>query len=517
MSEKIRMRPHHASSAMDVLDVLQRSRRRVDRQALRQDALKLVSKTERKKFLDGLPPEGEKYFPKTAITLELKKIIRDNNYRWNFEQAIKTVSEQNILELDKIKTLYQFYYYLDQLVKWIPEIRHWEWYGETFHERTVYLRITQFYYYFNQPELVALQSPIAPEKTLKKHEPVHKTKQKLSPISQWMHQFSLAWGDFLDTKESIDPERLETFKYAPEYALQDFKTPPTGYKSFNAFFAREFEDIKKQRPVAQEENDRVIVFPAESTYVGQWRISTDVGPPLAAPPSIFVNHIEWPIEERLEDTSYNKIFEGGLFCHTFLNTYDYHRLHTPVRGWVKEAKFIPGQVYLEVHLKEQEGEPADGQLAKAVVPQRYLGAEDATGYQFVQCRGLLVIESPIGHVAIWSMGMAHVSSVVFVEPKTHDPILPTKEEREAFLKYENYDHYVELLKPLNDRIHDALVGKYVEKGEMFSYFQFGGSDFVMVFERDANVDITAEVGIHYPIRSQFGVSNINKFVPIKKP
>jgi phosphatidylserine decarboxylase len=32
----------------------------------------------------------------------------------------------------------------------------------------------------------------------------------------------------------------------------------------------------------------------------------------------------------------------------------------------------------------------------------------------------------------------------------------------------------------------------------------------MVFEREANVNVTAQATLHYPIRSQFAVSNINK-------
>jgi phosphatidylserine decarboxylase len=56
----------------------------------------------------------------------------------------------------------------------------------------------------------------------------------------------------------------------------------------------------------------------------------------------------------------------------------------------------------------------------------------------------------------------------------------------------------------------TLVRKHLQKGEMFSYFQFGGSDCVVVFERQANVDVTAKVNTHYPIRSQYAISNINK-------
>jgi hypothetical protein len=103
------------------------------------------------------------------------------------------------------------------------------------------------------------------------------------------------------------------------------------------------------------------------------------------------------------------------------------------------------------------------------------------------------------------MGMAQVSSVVFVTPKAEGqkPIKLTPKEKKGL----TYQEQVDLV---NERIQKALVGKHLEKGEMFSYFQFGGSDIVMVFERKANVNVTAKVGVHYPIRSQFGVSNINK-------
>lgn len=448
-------------------------------------------------FLGDMPLIGTLYEPQQPATQKLKQIIEANYYGAAFESAIKTVSQQRVPELDRIHTLYQFYYYVDQLITWIPEIRVWDWNGEILHERTVYLRITQFYYYFNQPELEALQSPIAPL-----------AGEKLSPISQWLRDFAVEWGEFLDTPESA--RYLESFKYAPEYAWQDYEKEPQQYATFNAYFARKFKDIDLQRPVAQPDNDRVIVFPAESTFVGQWSISTGVGDPLPAPPSIVVKHIEWSIEELLQDSEYRDVFAGGMFCHSFLNTYDYHRQHTPVAGRVLEAKFIPGQVYLEVNLEklDKEGEEEQsGDLAQAVIPQRYLDAEDPTGYQFVQCRGLLVLETRIGKVAILPMGMAQVSSVVFVTPAAEgqQPIVLSPQEKAGL----DYQQQVDLL---NQQIAKSLVGKCLSKGEMFSYFQFGGSDCVVVFERRANVDVTAKANVHYPIRSLYAVSNIKELL-----
>ena len=442
-------------------------------------------------FLSELPPVGAPYAPKSPIGKRLQALIEDNLYVQAFETAITAVSRRRIPELERIKTLNQFYYYVDALVSWVPEIRVWNFDGQNAHERTVYLRITQFYYYFNQPSLGPLQSPIDPAASDK----------DLTPLSRWLREFAVQWGEFLDT--SASSELLSSFKYAPEYSWQDYERAPEEYATFNAFFARQFRDIDKQRPVAQPKNDRVVVFPAESTFVGQWAVSTPVGPPLPAPPTIVVKHVQWPIPELLEHSKHASCFEGGLLCHSFLNTYDYHRLHTPVRGKVLEAKFIPGQVYLDVELQRQApDDPADGDVANAVIPRRYLDADDPTGYQFVQCRGLLVLDSPVGKVAVLPMGMAQVSSVVFVKPKKqgHQPIQLTSDEDSGL-------SYAQKVEKLNAKLELELVSAELAKGEMFSFFQFGGSDCVVVFERNANINITATVGRHYPIRSQYALSN----------
>ncbi len=449
-------------------------------------------------FLGNLPAPGEGYEPRQPITGRLKTLITEGEYEGAFLAAISRVRGQELPELRQIFTLDQFYFFVDAIVTWMPALRVWEWNDGVYHERTDYLRITQFYYYFNQPELQALQSPIEPVKG-----------EVLTPLSLWLREFAVDWGSFLDTPESA--RYLETYKYGPEYSYQDFQGGSSGvdYATFNAWFSRTFTDIDVQRPVAQPENDRVIAFPAESTFVGQWAVTTRVpeGEPLAAPPSIVVKHVEWPIPELLKDSAYADEFEGGILVHSFLNVYDYHRQHAPASGTILEAKFIPGQVYLEVELEtlDRTGrETASGALAYAVIPPRYLDADDATGYQFVQCRGLMVLDTPIGKIAVLPMGMAQVSSVVFATAASDGPqtlIRLTPEEKEG----RSYDEQVALV---NEKVARALVGKRVEKGDMISSFLFGGSDIVMVFERRSNVNITAQVGVHYPIRSQYAYSNI---------
>lgn len=93
-----------------------------------------------------------------------------------------------------------------------------------------------------------------------------------------------------------------------------------------------------------------------------------------------------------------------------------------------------------------------------------LDAPDLPGYQFAQTRGLVVLDSPIGLVVVLPIGMGHASSVVL-----------TAEEGVTF-----------------------------RKGEEISYFQFGGSDVLILFQRNANVNITAQPGTHYKMGTVIG-------------
>jgi hypothetical protein len=168
--------------------------------------------------------------------------------------------------------------------------------------------------------------------------------------------------------------------------------------------------------------------------------------------------------------------------------------------WLRSAKLsAEPDVDLQI-LDEQERATSSGALANAVIARRHLDAEDPTGYQFIQCRGLMVLETRVGTIAVLPMGMAQVSSVCFVKPGTEDLIRLTDEEKGG----RDYDEQVELL---NERCREAWLGQHVQKGDMISSFLFGGPDLVVVFDRQSNVDITAKVGVHYPVRSQMAVSN----------
>lgn len=378
----------------------------------------------------------------------VKKIDEEPKWLHKFTEAIHSARNSGIKEMQPIKALENYYDFLNDLLLWVP--------SENFQGTDVYNHLCLFYFVLDQPSTKKLQTPILPGPN----------PESLTWLSNWMVQYAKAQGQFLDTPESITPESLQTFRDSPNYNMGDYLEPRGGWKTYNEFFARNFKP--GYRPVAAISDQTVIVSPADSMFDGQWEIRSDSG--------VTIKTIHWKISELLEGSPYADRFNQGIFTHAFLSPADYHRQHAPVGGKVVEARVIPGQVYLEVN---PQPSAVDGTMS--LVPQRKLhnpttksksrlladgkdgvmvfDAPDNAGYQFCQTRGLVVLETAVGLVAVLPMGMAQVSSIILT----------------------------------------AEVGQTLRKGEEISYFQFGGSDIVLVFEAKSNVSVTAQVGTHYKV------------------
>ena len=268
-------------------------------------------------------------------------------------------------------------------------------------------------------------------------------------LVEWMHIYAEELGEFLSSPESI--AYIQTFWNSPPYNMKEYMEPHGCWRDFSDWFAR---SVKRGfRPTT------VIRSPASSIYGGQWEIRSDSG--------VTTQGLHWNISELLKDCPYNKDFDGGIFMHSFLGHNDYHRQHCPIGGKFIWTKNIRGDVYLEVNVVPIPD--TDG--VKIHVPYRtmdgaanLLDAPDTPGYQFEQNRGLAVPDKPIGLVAVLPMDMAQVSLVLL-----------TAEE-----------------------------GVTLTKGEEISYFQFGGSDIVLVSQRQSNVNLTAQPGTHYKMGTVIG-------------
>ncbi|KAI4168776.1 MAG: hypothetical protein LQ343_006137 [Gyalolechia ehrenbergii] len=255
------------------------------------------------------------------------------------------------------------------------------------------------------------------------------------PTNSWLTDWLYWYADALG-KWLDEPESIkevDTFKNSPPYNMKEYKEPRGGWRDFNDWFAR---DVKPgYRSVAAISDPHVIVNPTDYTYGGQFEIRSDTG--------VTIKGLHWNISELLKDCPYADAFQGGMFMHGFLGPNDYHRQHCPIGG-----KAVP--------IPDTDG-------VKTLVPYRTMDgakqfdAPDTPGYQFAQNRGLFVMETAVGLVVILPMGMAQVSSVEST----------------------------------------AETGVTLTKGEEISYFQFGGSDLVVVFQRQTNVNITAKERAHY--------------------
>ncbi|MEB3264204.1 MAG: phosphatidylserine decarboxylase [Synechococcus sp.] len=246
-------------------------------------------------------------------------------------------------------------------------------------------------------------------------------KLRRDPLFQaWVRDYVDTLGSFFNTVESA--QLLGSFRANPLYRVDDYAENPSGWLTFNQFFARTVRPGK--RPIAAPLDPGVVVAPADSTFLGAWPIQDDS--------RIRLKGLEWNVSDLLQGSPYQDRFRGGVFTHSYLSPFNYHRFHTPVAGVVREIRTVMGALHLDVVRQ------ADGSLGVI---------NDDLGFVFNQERGIVVLESPLGLVAVIPVGMGVVSSVNFT----------------------------------------AQEGARLAKGEELGYFAFGGSDVVMLFEPRAAV------------------------------
>jgi hypothetical protein len=212
--------------------------------------------------------------------------------------AIETADVEHIQDLDA------FFDHVDGLVTWIPV------------EREILSRALVVKFIINQ----------APEDALNED----------AEFSEWMSHMVRAWGEFLDTPASA--AGIESFSSLPNYNIDDYFVGPSGWLTFNQFFAREVRPGK--RPVSEPRDDTVIVSPADAVFMGAWPIDENS--------NITVKGVNWSIQELLDGSPFADEFRDGIYMHSFLYIDDYHRYHVPVGGVIKEIRNIHGRVYMDL-------------------------------------------------------------------------------------------------------------------------------------------------------------------------
>jgi hypothetical protein len=239
-------------------------------------------------------------------------------------KGLETVALQGINDLDA------FLNHVDGLITWIPV------------EREIVPKVLSIHYIVNH----------APDDALNQD----------STFSEWLSRVAEAWGAFLDSPASA--AGIESFASLPSYNVDDFIPGPSGWQTFNQFFAREIRPGR--RPIHAPDDDGVIVSPADATFMGAHPISQES--------TITVKGAQWRISDLLDGSPYADAFKGGSYAHSFLRITDYHRYHVPVGGIIREVRNVHGRVYIDVVKNE------DGSLSGA----------NGDRYQFNQERGLVL-------------------------------------------------------------------------------------------------------------------------------
>ena len=323
-----------------------------------------------------------------------------------------------------VQSLDEFYDYLD----WCAVCMPWEMIDVSETYPSIYDQIDQsliyFYYYLDQPL-----------KELEDRGYYYPTVQYCPAIVEWCIKYASSWGEYLSTPESWNDDYFNAVVESGDFGFSEgWYGDENRWKTFNEFFARHLisPDV---RPIAETE----LVAPADSKPQGIWKI--DEKGDIIQPEGVLIKSRQF---NRVSDllgpnSSYGDAFAGGTLTHTFLDVNDYHRYHFPVSGTVVEMNKIPAM------------DAAGGITVWDEESGRYVLQSQVIGWQAIETRDSIVLDTDYGLVAIIPVGMSQVSSCNFTE--------------------------------------GLSVGDKVDKGDELGYFLFGGSDIVMIFQDGVDVNM----------------------------
>ena len=373
--------------------------------------------------------EKNDYGPKTK---ELINLVDENPeirslLLASIEQAKKVNPDQ---QTNPAQTLEEYY----EFVSWTENVMPWE-FLEVDYAKSLYDRIDQslcYFFFINDQPLDALKGKGYFNNSLQYHE----------PYKSWLTSFNKTYGEFMDSEASWNEEYYQIALDDGIFGLQNgWYEDPSNWKTFNQFFAR-YLVSPSERPIAEIDNNTVIVSPADAQPQGVWKI--DSNSMIVEKEGIVVKSATLYDVKKLigNESEYAESFANGTFTHSFLDVGDYHRYHFPVSGVIKEIRVIPG--------KSVSG----GYTTWDPKNKRYQFDASSVTWQAIETRGCVILDAgEYGLVALLPIGMWPVSSVNF----------------ESNLK----------------------VGDTVSKGDMLGYFLFGGSDFIMIFQEDAQFILDA--------------------------
>lgn len=392
------------------------------------------------------------YGPKTK---ELIQIVASNpKIKSLLIEAINKAHEINPdTATNPVQNLDDFYTF----ISWAETAMPWDLIRNTEHA-TLYNRIDQSLAY-----LFFITDIPLPE--LKGKGYYNNSLQYEEPFCSWLTDFDKGWGSFLNSKESWNGNYYQLALTEDKFGLQNnWYEDTSNWKTFNQFFSRRLKSPDK-RPIASPRDESVVISPADAAPQGTWTIDSNSN--IIDKGGVAVKSEKLHSLKALlgEESKYKDAFASGIFTHTFLDVGDYHRYHFPLSGVVKEVRVIPAT------------NTSGGFITWDAQKKKYLFDPAGMGFQTIETRGCIILETEkYGLVALMPIGMSPVSSVNFLEK--------------------------------------IKEGAKVSKGDEMGFFLFGGSDFILVFQKQAGfiLDALQEKGtesyIHLLMGERYGkVSN----------
>lgn len=326
-----------------------------------------------------------------------------------------------------VQSLEQYY----DFVEWSTHCMPWNIFTQA-EERDLFTKIDQslnYFYWLVDQDLEELKDSDYYHPSLQYHE----------PFRTWLIDYTKQWGSYLSSEESWNEDYLKLVQENPKFGLQEgWYEDPSNWHSYNDFFSRSLKD-EFQRPIAEPDNDALVVSPVDGEPQGKWEI--DAEGLLVQKEGVQIKSRRYrSTEELLANSQYRDQFKNGTMVHTFLNVHDYHCYHFPVGGKVLEMLLVPGD------------EAIGGDVVFDPETKMYIIDCSVPQWQAIETRLVAIVQTEqFGLVALMPIGMSQVCSCNWAE--------------------------------------NLAVGQEVKKGDMLGYFLFGGSDFVILFQEGINVTI----------------------------
>ncbi len=272
-------------------------------------------------------------------------------------------------------------------------------------------------------------------------------------INRYFKKILYLWSQFLMRPESRSVLTSEGWLGMPtmDDFVHDKSRPYYGFRSWNDFFIRKFNDLDRLRPLS----DALVVSACDAFYVDlkkNVKYTTDF---------MRVKGDIYSLRDMLPNVKYGiiKRFIGGGVYQAYLSAETYHRYHSPVDGTVVYMKIVDGSYFLLNNFYDTTKNRKN----------RFCGQNQVKdSQQFlanVQTRGVCIIKTKnIGYVCLVVIGMTEVSTCIF---------------------YQN------------------LLNKQVIRGQELGHFQYGGSTHLLIFEKKYidRLDFTLNKGNLTKLRS----------------